>query len=115
MLQLQRSETTHRADGQNSQGEIGNMKFIKAKLSDVAFEVTRPKSMFGKVPYMEEQRLMVKLIRPVSLLALEVSPEKYSLYYGLPQFREVFNPEKAKQDYMEHYTKARGILKEMGV
>jgi len=76
-------------------------------------KVTRPKSLFGKLPYYKEQLRMIPIADLVTRGALVIDPS-YSAGMYLP-FIKVVGIKRRRRIAKKSLSKARGLLKAMGV
>jgi len=78
-------------------------------------KIERPKSLFGRHPYLIEQHLIHLTFNEVEMGTIFVQPELTKLvgFELIPM--ELIKPEKRREKAREHFTRALKILENMGV
>jgi len=71
-----------------------------------------PQSLFGKYPYLHEQRMIVNFTKEIDRTVVLVSPRTVGML-GISYYAE--SNETKRKKIKEHLTRARDILSEMGV
>jgi hypothetical protein len=77
--------------------------------------ISRPKSIWNKTGYLEEQANMQDFLRNVSRMAGRINPTKYIISGGTPKLKAMFSQEGRIEDYKKNYAKAMEALNKMGV
>jgi len=75
-------------------------------------KVTRPKSLFGKLPYYKEQFLMIPVADMTNRGAFLIDPFAVGMYFPIIERLPIKRRKRLARKYL---VKARNILKEVGV
>lgn len=78
------------------------------------YKIERPKTIFGKLPYPQEQRKIMNFTSEVSSGSLFINPKLVGIQKELFPV-ELMSDEARLKRINKHFRKAKKILKELGV